>query len=324
MQKRNLRKATLAFLTLAVFAGLFTAQPTFGQASLQTVHIRSDGSISPASAPMQRVGDCYIFTGDLFGLVVVERSGIVLDGAGYTLQGTYNGSKPDGWMIVQGPPQASDNTSLWTIGIDFSAAAKPTNITVKNLNIKGFYVGIYVWTSNNTVTGNAVAENIVGVLLSGDTNNITGNYIANNEEGVFLGINSPGTIPLNITLSGNSLVHNKVQFTGCTCEEYNLTEAIHTWDNGSQGNFWTDYNGTDQNGDGLGDTPYVIDPKNQDRYPLMQNMAATPSPAPTAKPFISGELFLPTVFVVAFVIILVVAAVVIRKRRREKGKEGKA
>ena len=47
----------------------------------------------------------------------------------------------------------------------------------------------------------------------------------------------------------------------------------NTWDNDypSGGNFWDDYNGTDEDEDGIGDTPYPIPGgDNDDRYPLME------------------------------------------------------
>ena len=55
---------------------------------------------------------------------------------------------------------------------------------------------------------------------------------------------------------------------------------INVWDDGypSGRNYWSDYNGMDEKSgpnqdlpgsDGIGDTPYVIDENNQDRYPLM-------------------------------------------------------
>jgi hypothetical protein len=55
---------------------------------------------------------------------------------------------------------------------------------------------------------------------------------------------------------------------------------VNVWDDGypSGGNYWSDYKGIDvksgpnqdqPRSDGIGDTPYVIDANNQDRYPLM-------------------------------------------------------
>ncbi|MGD8544675.1 MAG: hypothetical protein PVH12_00745 [Candidatus Bathyarchaeota archaeon] len=39
---------------------------------------------------------------------------------------------------------------------------------------------------------------------------------------------------------------------------------------GREGNYWSDYNGSDIDGDGIGDSPYIINENNTDNYPLME------------------------------------------------------
>ena len=139
---------------------------------------------------------------------------------------------------------------------------------------------MYVWTKNNTVTGNNFSDNIVGLLVSGSNQTITENYIANNQMGLFFGFNNKDTnvIPTDIEVNHNDFEHNLVQLNGCGCESINASEPPHNWDDGMEGNFWSDYNGTDSNNDGLGDTPYVIDSLNRDRYPLLQSPVKLPVP----------------------------------------------
>ena len=269
------------------------------------IRILSDGSVAPSDVPIQRNGDVYTFTDNICAQIVVDRANIIIDGAGYTLYGTYNGTKTDSWVIGQGPDQEYNETAIpYTVGIDLADEIR-TGLTVKNLNIKNFNIGIYVWTSNNIITACAVSDNIVGILLSGDSNTITSNYIAHNDQGIFFGVNTED-VPVNMVLNHNSFVENIEHFSGCICEEYNVTESMHTWDDGEEGNYWSDYNGTDADGDGIGDTPYVIDVLNQDRYPLTQ-LAATP-------PTTSSQLPIEIIAVAIALLIIIVAVIAYRTK----------
>lgn len=52
------------------------------------IYIRPDGSIDPPTAPIQRIGDIYRFTDDIYNnSIVVQRDNITLDGNGHQLQG---------------------------------------------------------------------------------------------------------------------------------------------------------------------------------------------------------------------------------------------
>jgi len=59
--------------------------------------------------------------------------------------------------------------------------------------------------------------------------------------------------------------------------------SSNNWDYESMGNYWSNYNGTDENNDGIGDTPYVIstspeDYGDADSYPLMEPVDDTVIP----------------------------------------------
>src|SRR4030042_753872 len=165
------RTIAVAFMALVVSTVFLVGKVTPAMA-MQTVFINPDGSVYPSSVPIQRSGNTYFFNGDAYACLIVNKSDIVIDGAGYTLRGALNGTPADVLLGQGRNPEISNETTVsYTIGID-TASRNIRGLTIKNLNIKDFSIGMYIWTTNNTITGNAVMNNIVGVLLSGSNNDI--------------------------------------------------------------------------------------------------------------------------------------------------------
>lgn len=275
--RKMLVLAAVFFLVLALSPTVLV-KPASAQKPLSTLIILPDGTVSPSTAPIMHNENTYTFTDDLYARIIIQKSNIVLNGAGYTLLGPHNGTATNNWVVGEGPNQeTAGNFADYIIGVDFGGA-DINGITVENLNIKNFSIGMYVWTKNNTVSGNNVSENIVGILVSGSNQTITKNYIANNQMGLFFGFNNKitETIPTDIEVNHNDFQNNVVQLNGCGCDSINASEPPHNWDDGGEGNFWSDYNGTDSNYDGIGDAPYMIDALNQDRYPLLQSPVKLP------------------------------------------------
>jgi parallel beta-helix repeat protein len=243
---------------------------THGQAST-AVTIKEDGSVDPPTAPIFSSDHItYTLTGNISndsdGLAV-EKNGIVVDGAGHTIQGGLSG-----------------------IGIRLSST---TNVTIKNINVDSFYNGIYLASSiHDTITGTNVTDSAwAGLELdSSPSNSINGNNLVNNTEGISLNyLSDNNSISRNDIISntlgvyvyyssGNRISHNNL--VDNTDHVYSES-STNAWNDSypSGGNHWSDYNGTDNKcgpgqdhpgSDGVGDTAYVIDSSNRDNYPLMQ------------------------------------------------------
>jgi len=159
------------------------------------------------------------------------------------------------------------------VGISTESIGWRVNCSILDSKIVNNEDGLSLLCSNaSTVHSNTISNNTVGMDIGGMStrNLVTDNLISNNREyGIGIYYLSSG---------GNILYHNSfIDNTKQVYKEYTISPNI--WDNGypSGGNYWSDYSGVDlysgpyQNetgGDGIGDTPYVIDASNQDNYPF--------------------------------------------------------
>jgi parallel beta-helix repeat protein len=113
-------------------------------------------------------------------------------------------------------------------------------------------------SSNNFLDNNSFLNNNYALRIKGSrNNNIYNNNITINGYGLYFCCGARDNIAYN-----NNFIENIY---------WNANDGIgNIWDNGIIGNYWDDYNGTDNNEDGIGDEPYIITGgKFQDNYPLL-------------------------------------------------------
>ena len=154
----------------------------------------------------------------------------------------------------------SSNTVSNTTFFGIRLISSSNNTLSNNIVLNTTYYGIQlVSSSNNTLSSNTVSNTTYcGIRLYSSSNNNTliGNTASNNDYGIDLDFSS-----INI-LYHNNLVDN-------TIYNANDTSGNNQWDSGTEGNYYSDYTGTDSNRDGIGDTPYNIPGGSSvDRYPL--------------------------------------------------------
>ena len=129
--------------------------------------------------------------------------------------------------------------------------------------------------NNNTVSSNTIVKAAYALSISGSNNEIKGNLIAQNTRGILFPETYGKTIVrgnsihdnvfsdnsnhiyLNNDSQSNQMYLNTFLGGGTTLvEDY----GKNTWTVNDQGNYWGDYQGTDANGDGIGDDQVFIYP----------------------------------------------------------------
>jgi len=156
--------------------------------------------------------------------------------------------------------------------------------TISNNTLRGNdFFGVVLHGSEcirNRVSDNFFVDNSFGVHLGGDCyyNIVERNLLENNTIGLSTDLNRENTFRENTVVGSdrgfylyytqdnciyrNNFINNREQVF---VQEF----AKDSWDNGYEGNYWSDYIGVDADSDGIGDSSYTIDASNNDRYPLM-------------------------------------------------------
>ena len=285
----------LSFSALAnlMFVDYATANFMVARLHLPEIIINSNGTVTPETGYIHRAGNVYTLTANITQeySVQIERSNIVFDGAGHTIDvavpGVFN---------VDG----CNNGFYEDVGITLSDV---NNVIVKNVKVysNNIYTIYLHGSSNCLITGvhtgnsvrilgdsNTITESNTSVCISSGGNNL---ITRNNISDVLVGS------PSNVFFKNNFYL-----------TDYPYISAESIWDNGSIGNYWSNYtikypNASEISNSGIGDTPYVIqrewyttkeypNVKNVDNYPLMypydiENDAIafpTPEPTPTLEP----------------------------------------
>jgi parallel beta-helix repeat protein len=158
----------------------------------------------------------------------------------------------------------------------------PNNTVAENIvtnNAWGIRLqGIYpTYAPNNRIYGNTITNNKeYGIIIIDSVDNsIYGNNITNNECGIHISSFMETT---NNTIHHNNFINNTEQASVpgywhmIVFEEHWVPPASNFWDDGKEGNYWSNYvtrypNATEKDGF-IWSTPYNISENNQDNHPL--------------------------------------------------------
>ena len=166
------------------------------------IYIRANGNVEGTANLLSSDNDTYTFVADISGSIVVERSNIIIDGKGYSLQGMATG----------------DGFSLSSVN----------NVIIKNTNIRYFADGSGITLSNssdNYITANNITDNRYGILLSdsSNSNTVVANKITHNGVVSDYTLNGVG-IDISWSSNNNNITANSITNNGYCGVSFYVTD----------------------------------------------------------------------------------------------------
>lgn len=228
--------------------------------------------------------------------LVVGADGITLDLGGHTITGPGKGQR--NWpnpnfdsvgVKLQGRARVTVRNGVVSAFSTGVLADQSREILIEKIGARLSYYGVYLnETTNSAVRGAEISQNTYGLhlqrsndnqildnrlvrqeyaspggygvyLFGSRRNRLIGNTVASNLNwGIWFSDSRENVIFRNNVIANNPQVSDNV--------------GANSWfdPDKKEGNYWGDYAGRDGDGDGIGDTPYVIDgpARQQDSYPF--------------------------------------------------------
>ncbi len=224
-----------------------------------------------------------IFVNKSVSLIGENRETTIIDGNGENVISLkVNNTRIEEFTLQNG--NCGIEMSPWTHGHTIN-----NNIMLNNnYGIAGHYDCTNISICNNIIDSN----NIAGVEMLFSQSLVANNLISNNGKGVYkdygsgiqivIGVNNRTVYCINNSILGNTIKNHKFGVWDVHYSEGNFfshnnfvnntiqfSVSAFTWNNSLTENYWSDYDGTDANMDGVGDAFYEINEYVKDEHPLM-------------------------------------------------------
>jgi parallel beta-helix repeat protein len=292
----SLKKLKIYVLLISVLISLpLTSGISINSDLSEVIYVDDDNINGPWDGteqyPFQEIQDAldaaedgdtvFVFSGVYVGNIIIEKSVHLLGEDKYDT------------IIKNG----KHNIWIYADGVSLS------NFSI--VNSSRYFSGVFIVSDDNIIENNLIFDNYDGILMDNTNNNIlrnnvifdnwdrniriefsedleiSSNYVGKSNYGIYLWSSSNNVIFNNVVdhcgwgiSIGDSSKSNLIYRNTLFCNENgNGFDEIgnNYWDYGIEqgGNFWSDYLGSDVDGDGIGDVSYAISDEAFDHFPLM-------------------------------------------------------